>query len=158
MFRFSFCRHRRVTWPQYNRQRCLDCGRSRAYILATGRTGPWQADSLPAQHVAGTVPAPQWEYLRVHSTASAKDTAPSHRTPDGTWEAGRVHLTELEVWDAQKIAEVLGEPVWTYATLNDLLLLAAHSAQFASAPPPEPSPEDLAPDVLERLLGPGDDA
>lgn len=41
------CAHRHVGWPQHNRQRCLDCGRTRRYELQRGVRGPWVAPERP---------------------------------------------------------------------------------------------------------------
>lgn len=36
-----WCSHRHITWPTHNRQHCLDCGKTRFYILG-GVRGKWK--------------------------------------------------------------------------------------------------------------------
>jgi hypothetical protein len=41
------CGHRHVGWPQYNRQRCLDCGGTRHYDLQREIRGEWISPERP---------------------------------------------------------------------------------------------------------------
>ena len=41
------CFHRRVGWPQRNRQRCLSCGSWRMYDLNGDLRGNWNDPELP---------------------------------------------------------------------------------------------------------------
>ncbi len=41
------CFHRRVAWPQHNRQRCLVCGGWRIYDLNRGIQGEWKQPEEP---------------------------------------------------------------------------------------------------------------
>jgi hypothetical protein len=41
------CFHRRVAWPQHNRQRCLVCGSWRTYDLNRGIRGEWKLPERP---------------------------------------------------------------------------------------------------------------
>jgi outer membrane protein TolC len=41
------CGHRHVGWPQYNRQRCLDCGGTRFYDLQREIRGEWISPERP---------------------------------------------------------------------------------------------------------------
>ena len=54
------CSHRHVGWPQYNRQRCLDCGGTRFYDLQQGIRGEWISPERPKPEaqlqLATTVP------------------------------------------------------------------------------------------------------
>jgi hypothetical protein len=40
----GLCSHDHVGWPLHKRQRCLDCGRSRAYVLGREKQGRWERD------------------------------------------------------------------------------------------------------------------
>ena len=41
------CFHQHVSWPQHNRQRCLECGAWRSYHLQSGMQGEWNAPERP---------------------------------------------------------------------------------------------------------------
>ena len=41
------CFHEHVSWPQHNRQRCLECGEWRSYDLQSGVRGEWNAPERP---------------------------------------------------------------------------------------------------------------
>jgi hypothetical protein len=75
------CGHRHVGWPQYNRQRCLDCGGTRYYDLQREIHGEWISPERPYSEaqlqIATTVPEKQVAVANIR-TAYGSSSSVSH--------------------------------------------------------------------------------
>lgn len=75
------CGHRHVGWPQYNRQRCLDCGGRRFYDIQRGIRGEWISPELPYSEaqlqLATTAPGKQVDVANIR-TVYGSISAVSH--------------------------------------------------------------------------------
>lgn len=69
------CTHRHVGWPQYDRQRCLDCGGTRFYDLQRGIRGEWISPERPYSEaqlqLATAVPGKEVAVLNIRTAPSS---------------------------------------------------------------------------------------
>lgn len=72
------CGHQHVGWPQYNRQRCLDCGGTRFYDVQREIRGEWISPERPYSEahlqLATTVPGKQVDVANIRTVYGSIST------------------------------------------------------------------------------------